>query len=296
MRHLLAFVCFLVLAAPSAHAGTQYDLAYYMGLVETVGGSTPDDSFAHWNTTNERGSEENLTAIYEDDPENAMLIHSDGTFVMLTSFWYDDDAPAHWVLSETRVFAIGTDYIEYCGVLFHEDNIRIIPDKRFRFSRYAEVGDMVGSEGPVTFTAGMSSGALQGYMNFFIQQEGITLSTPTVPSELTGCLRVTINEGTSINAGTNVYILAPGRGFMTFRQFDYTFDSAQPDLPLGPMDVYLATKIPQWGTGASYSTTLGAFTTSGEVATIESTIASLPIPTDHTVPDSGGATVVIPMF
>lgn len=291
LKRILFLFLSLTLVSTTSFAGTSYDIAYYFGMVTSAGGSTLTDT--SWVLTDERGSEDNLTAIYDKPLENAYLIHSNDEFVMFTNFWHDSELGS-WVKGNTRVFAVGNNYIEYCALYIHANGNSVIPEKRLRFVRNLEVGQAAVVYGPAKFNTNPGSTDVAAFMNIFLMADSITVDSSDVPqgSDLTGCLRVVTTDGSNLNTGHNVQILAPGRGVVMFRELD-TSPPANSD-PLGNMNAYLSRDVPNWGNQSSYSTSQGAFTSAGDINSIETTISGLNIPSGYTQSSSG--VVVIPMF
>lgn len=296
MIRTAVLLLFLLMWAVPGQAGTRYDMAWYLGLVTSDGGSTLANGT--WNATGERGAEDSLQGgIYTESPENANIAHSGGGFALLTSYWYEQGTP-EWVLNSTRIFTVGDSYIEYCGAFLHEDSITIIPERRLRFPRYMEVGDLaaVNSPGTIHVAAGNTDIATNIYMTIFIQKDGITLTGPDVPLTVNNCLRTVISEGCSLTAGSHVFVLGPGRGSLLFSNSEYAPTAPSDPDPMGTTDLYLSTSVTQVGTSASYVVTgAGAFTTAGGLSTIATDVGNLPIPTGH-VEQAGGGTAVVPLF
>lgn len=293
IRFSIILCCVLMWAVPG-RAATQYDMAYYLGLVTASGGSTLTDGV--WSASGERGAENSLQdGVYSSSPENVNIAHhTDGGYSLLSSYWYNEDASA-WILSDVRIFHVGADYLEYCGVLLVEEGMIILPDKRLRFPRYMGVGDIGALS--TACTAHTSSGDITSsmYLSLFLQKDGITVSNG-VPSTVTNCLRAVIGEGTGLTNGSHVFVLGPGKGQLLYANTDYSPADMSDSAPLGITDVYLSLSVTQFGTSASYAVSgATAFATPASLDAMEAQVDGLAIPTEY-VDSSGGGAVVIPMF
>lgn len=294
IRISLILCCVLMWAVPG-QAATQYDMAYYLGLVTASGGSTLTDGV--WNASGERGAENNLQdGVYTSSPENVNIAHhTDNGYSLLSSYWYDEGA-SMWVLSDVRIFHVGTDYLEYCGVILAEGGMTLLPDKRLRFPRYMAVGDISALSSACVAHADSGDITSSMYMSFYLQKDGITLTAPDVPSTVTDCVRAVIGEGTGLNNGAHVFILGPGKGQLLYADSNTSPADGSDSVPLGTTDVYLSLSVTKLGTNASYAVPgATAFTTAAGLNAIESQVDSLAIPTAYTQASGGGA-VVIPMF
>jgi len=272
----------VLLFSTSCLAG-QYDIAYYLGLVTASGGTTANSGSGR--ITDERGSEDDLTVANYQSSANAMLVHEHGGYVLI-SYWLYDDLSG-WVLSTTRIFAVGSASIDFCGYYNHEQGFGMVPEKRLRFARTMDVGN----SNSVSCTATLSSNSskVPMAMGFFLQAANVTVPASALPSgsgDLTGCLRLICHEDTGMSGTMNVMVAGAGLGEVMYRSGQQY--APQDVSPMGSISAFASSKVTKWGSGSSF---YGDFTSDAELNTIHGIIDGMSIPTAYT--RGAGATVVI---